>query len=195
MRLLRVASLLVVVCVLSACALLLGDTEAALALEDIAAGLGKSRLKQQTPEPSRIGMSYRIDGRHYKADLYQSPSVTRAGIVLVPGVVPTGKDDSRLVMLAKTLARLRFTVLMPDIEGLRRYQVRGRDVEAVVDAFRYMSFQPALAPQGRIGIAGFSYGAGPVLLAALQPDIQQQVRFILAMGGYYDLQMSELSHQ
>jgi pimeloyl-ACP methyl ester carboxylesterase len=51
-----------------------------------------------------------------------------------------------------------------------------------------MSLQPALAPKGRLGIAGFSYGVGPVLLAALQPDIQQQVHFILAMGGYHDLQ-------
>jgi pimeloyl-ACP methyl ester carboxylesterase len=183
----RVTLLFVVLCVLSACVSPLGNTEAELALEDIVAGLGKSRLKQQTPEPTRLGMSYRIDGRRYKADLYQSPSVSRAGIVLVPGVVPAGKDDSRLVMLAKTLTRLRFTVLVPDIEGLRRYQVSGRDVEAVADAFRYMSFQPELAPQGRIGIAGFSYGAGPVLLAALQPDIQQQVRFVLTMGGYHDL--------
>lgn len=187
MHILKVASLLVAVCVLSACASPLGDTEAELALEDIAAGLGQSRLKQQTLAPSRMSLSYRIEDRHYKADLYRSPSVSRAGIVLVPGVVPAGKDDLRLVVLAKTLARLHFAVLVPDIEGLRRYQVRGRDVEAVADAFRYISSQPGLAPQGRVGIAGFSYGAGPVLLAALQPDIQQQVRFIVAMGGYHDL--------
>jgi pimeloyl-ACP methyl ester carboxylesterase len=187
MYVLRLAPLLVAVCFLSACALPLGDTEAEFALEDIAAGLGQSRLKQQTPEPARVGVSYQIEGRHYRADLYQSPSFSHAGIVLVPGVVPAGKDDLRLVVLAKTLARLRFAVLVPDIEGLRRYQVRGRDVEAVADAFRYMSAQSALVPQGRLGIAGFSYGAGPVLLAALQPDIKQQVSFILAMGGYHDL--------
>jgi pimeloyl-ACP methyl ester carboxylesterase len=184
---LRAVSLLVAACVLSACASPLGDTEAELALEDIAAGFAQSRLKQQTPEPARISLSYRIEDRHYKADLYQSPAVSRAGIVLVPGVVPAGKDDLRLVVLANTLARLRFAVLVPDIEGLRRYKVRGRDVEAVADAFRYMTSQPALAPRGRVGFAGFSYGAGPVLLAALETDIQQQVRFILAMGGYHDL--------
>ncbi len=182
-----VASLLVTVCFLSACASPLGDTEAELALEDIAAGQGQSRLKQQTPEPTHIGVSYQIKGRHYRADLYRSPSLSRAGIVLVPGVVPAGKDDLRLVLLAKTLARLRFTVLVPDIEGLRRYQVGHRDVEAVADAFRYLSARPALVPQGRVGIAGFSYGAGPVLLASLQPDILQQVSFILTMGGYHDL--------
>lgn len=187
MYLLRVASLLVVVFVLSACASPLGDTEADLALENIAAGLSHSRLKEQTPEPAISEVTYHIEGRHYKADLYHSPSFSRAGIVLVPGVVPAGKDDSRLVVLAKTLARLHFAVLVPDIEGLRRYQVRGRDVEAVADAFRYMTHQPALAPKSRIGIAGFSYGAGPVLLAALQPDIQKQVRFIVTMGGYHDL--------
>ncbi len=187
MHLIRAASLIAVVCLLSACVSPLGDTEAALALEDIAAGPKQSRLKQQTPEPARTSVSYRIEGRGYQADLYQLPSISRAGIVLVPGVVPAGKDDLRLVALARTLARLRFAVLVPDIEGLRHYQVRGRDVEAVADAFRYMSSQPELAPQGRTGIAGFSYSAGPVLLAALQSDIQQQVRFILTMGGYHDL--------
>ena len=39
-----------------------------------------------------------------------------------------------------------------------------------------------------VGIAGFSYGAGPVLLAALQPDIRDRVDFVLAVGGYYSLE-------
>lgn len=162
------AMLLLVLFVLSACTPL-GSTEPELALEDIAAGTGQSRLKQQTGEPSLQSLSYRIDDRHYNADLYLSPQAPRAGIVLVPGVVEAGKDDLRLVALATTLARLRFAVLVPDIEGLRWFQVRGQDVQAVADAFRYLSSRSTLAPQGRAGIAGFSYGAGPVVLAALQP--------------------------
>lgn len=187
MRQVGVTALLLIILALSACTLQLGNTEPELALQDIAAGLGDSRLKQRTPQPRRQAISYEINTRRYKADLYLSRSASRAGIVLVPGVVPAGKDDRRLVALATTLARLHFAVLVPDIEGLRHYQVRSGDVQAVADAFRYLSSRPALLPQGRIGIAGFSYGAGPVLLAALQPDIREQVRFVLTMGGYYDL--------
>jgi len=165
----------------------LGDTEAALALEDIAAGDNDSRLKAETPQPSRRAITFDIDDHRYAADLYLSPSGARAGIVLVPGVVPAGKDDPRLVALAYTLARLRFAVLVPDMPGLRDYKVRASDVREVADAFRYLSADPELAPSGRAGIAGFSYGAGPVIIAAVQPDIRDRVRFVVAVGGYHDL--------
>ncbi|NNJ94852.1 MAG: hypothetical protein HKP57_08935, partial [Halobacteria archaeon] len=32
------------------------------------------------------------------------------------------------------------------------------------------------------------YGAGPVLLAALQPDIRDKVSFVLTVGGYYSME-------
>jgi len=163
------------------------EREAALALQDIAAGTGPSILKVQTPAPGRSTIRYQVDGRHYSGDLYLSPQAPLAGLVLVPGVVPDGKDDARLVALANTLARLRFAVLVPDMQGLRRYRVRGSDVGEVADAFRYLLSRPELVPGGRAGIAGFSYGAGPVLLAGLQADIRERVRFILALGGYHDL--------
>jgi pimeloyl-ACP methyl ester carboxylesterase len=178
---------LILLLALVACTPRLGDTEAALALEDIAAGSGYSRLKAQTPAPQRRTLEYSIEGRRYTADLYQSPAGTRAGIVLVPGVVPAGKDDGRLVALANTLARLNLAVLVPDLQGLRRYRVRQGDVREVADAFRYLRSRPEWVPQGHAGIAGFSYGAGPVLLAALEPGIREQVRFIMTLGGYYDL--------
>ena len=166
----------------------LGDTDAALALADIVAGPGHSRLKERTPLPSRRGIAYEIDGRHYTGDVYLSPEGVRAGIVLVPGVVPAGKDDRRLVALAYTLARLQFAVLTPDLAGLRDYRVRKSNVREVADAFRYLVSRPDWAPQGHAGVAGFSYGAGPVLLATLQPGVREQVQFVVTLGGYYDLQ-------
>lgn len=165
----------------------LGDSDAALALEDIMAAGRHSRLKAATPTPLRRAVHYDIEGRGYDGDLYLPGEAVRAGIVLVPGVVAAGKDDARLVALATTLARLQFAVLVPDLRGLRQYQVRAGNVREVADAFRYLVSLPGLVPQGRAGVAGFSYGAGPVLLAALQPDIHEQVRFVLTLGGYYDL--------
>jgi len=183
----RACLLLLLATVLTACAPPLGDSEAGLALEDIAAGYGHSRLKEQTPAPVRQTVRYRIEGRRYTGDLYLVPDAPRAGIVLVPGVVPAGKDDPRLVALAHTLARLRFAVLVPDLPGLRELKVRSSDVREVADAFAYLLSREDLVPDGRAGIAGFSYGAGPVLLAGLEPDIRERVSFILALGGYHDL--------
>lgn len=165
-----------------------GESEAGLALEDLAPGLGTSRLEAQTPRPTRQSVEFMTAGNKRMADLYQSPQGARAGIVLVPGVVARGKNDSRLVAMAYTLARLRFAVLVPDMPGVRHYQVRARDVRNVADAFAWLVSRPELAPQGHAGIAGFSYGAGPVLIAAIEPDIREQVRFVMAVGGYYSLQ-------
>jgi fermentation-respiration switch protein FrsA (DUF1100 family) len=189
LRYLRLPVLLVLFAVHIGCAPpQLGDTDAALALEDIMAGSGHSRLKARTPLPSRQSIGYEIDGRQYMGDVYLSPEGAKAGIVLVPGVVPAGKDDRRLVALAYTLARLQFAVLIPDLAGLRQYQVRRSNVREVADAFRYLISRPDWTPKGRAGMAGFSYGAGPVLLATLQPEVREQLRFIVILGGYYNLQ-------
>ena len=164
-----------------------GDSEAGLALEDLASGLATSRLAVQTPRPTRETISFMTGGEAHAADLYQSPQGARAGIVLVPGVAARGRRDTRVVAIANTLARLDFTVLVPDMPGVRRYRMRTSDVREVADTFEWLASRPALAPPGHIGIAGFSYGVGPVLLAALQPDIRERVRFVLAVGGYYSL--------
>ena len=76
---------------------------------------------------------------------------------------------------------------MPDLRGPRNYRVRAHDVREVADAFRHLNSRRDLVPQGRVGIAGFSYGAGPVLLAALEPDIRDEVDFVVTLGGYYNL--------
>jgi len=187
-RLQRLYSLLLaLLAALPGCAPRLGDSDAALALEDIMAAGRDSRLKARTPAPSRSPVDYDVDGRRYSGDLYLPGAPVRAGIVLVPGVVAAGKDDARLVALATTLARLQFAVLVPDLRGLRQYRVRAVNVREVADAFRYLVSRSELVPAGRAGVAGFSYGAGPVLLAALQPDIRAQVRFVMTLGGYYNL--------
>ncbi|MDP2267222.1 MAG: CocE/NonD family hydrolase [Thiobacillus sp.] len=109
------------------------------------------------------------------------------GGVVVPGAVPQGKDDPRLVAFATTLARAGFAVLTPDIAGYREMRIRPSDAQDIADAFAYLVGRPELAPDGRAGMFAFSYSVGPALLAALQDDIREQVRFIVGVGGYYDL--------
>jgi dienelactone hydrolase len=184
----RVFKVVVFIASLSACTSIeLGDSDAALFLEDIIAGDRPSRLKAQTPPPSRQVIDYSIDGRSHIADLYLSPQGARAGIVLIPGVVRYGKDDARLVAVATSLARLRFAVLVPEVSGLRQLHTRASDVRVLADAFRYLVSQPELAPQGRAGFAGFSYGVAVVLLASLEPDIRDKVHYLMGFGGYHDM--------
>jgi fermentation-respiration switch protein FrsA (DUF1100 family) len=158
-------------------------------LGDMAASGGPSRLQAITPRPSRAAIAYRIDDRDYVGDFYRPGDKPHAALVLVPGAVPEGKDDPRLVAFAHTLARARFTVLVPEISNLRDLRIRPTDVTHVADAVRYLiEARQAGHVTGPIGIAAISYATGPAILAAMQPQVREDVRFLVAVGGYYDIE-------
>lgn len=177
----------VALCVLSGCAPV-RHYDAALVLADVAVGDAPSRLKAKTAPPTRTAMRYSVLGRDHAGDLYlPGEGHPLAGIVLVPGAVPMGKDDPRLVAFATTLARARFAVLAPELPGFRQLRIHPADARIVADAFAYLAGRADLAPAGRAGLAAFSYGVGPALLAALEGDVRERVRFVVGVGGYHDL--------
>jgi len=106
---------------------------------------------------------------------------------LVPGVVKNAKDDPRLVAFATTLARARFAVVVPELAGFRALQVHASDAAEIGAAFSFLAGRRDLAPAGRAGIIALSYAVGISVLAAMDERIRDQVRFILGVGGYYDI--------
>ena len=174
------------VLILGGCSLQRGYL-AVLVLADIAAGDQPSRLKTTTAPPERSAISFIVNGRQYRADLYRPREEALAGLLLIPGAAEEGKDDPRLVSLAMTLARVRFAVLAPELTGLRELQVGPGNIPEVRDVFAWLVSRPELSPQGRAGMTAFSFGAGPAILAALEPAIHGRVQFILTVGGYHDL--------
>jgi hypothetical protein len=154
----------------------------------VTAGDSESRLERSTTAPSRQPVHYTIEGRSGSADLYlPGEGMPQGAIVLVPGAVPEGKDDERLVKFAEGLARLRFAVLTPDLSDYRELEIRTRQVTEVADAFRYLVSRQELSHSGRTGIGAFSFGVGPAILATLEEGLRERVRFIFAVGAYYDL--------
>jgi pimeloyl-ACP methyl ester carboxylesterase len=161
---------------------------AALVLEDIGAGHAPSSWKGATTTPERHTVTYTVDTRQRRSDLYlPADGPPQAGIVMVAGVVPLGNRDPRLIAFAETLARARFAVLAPEMPGFRALQVSPQDPRIVADAVAHLADRPDLAPEGRLGIAAFSFSVGLALLAALEEDVRNRVQFVLGIGGYYDL--------
>lgn len=154
-------------------------------LSDIGAGADPSHLKRSTPEPRREPIAYSVVNCQRTGDLYEPGERAAASIVVVPGVTRDGKDDPRLVAFATTLARARFRILVPEISSLRALKVSPADVQDVADAVRHFAGGEHIA---NIGIVAFSYAVGPAILAALEPDVHDRIRFIVAVGGYYDLE-------
>ncbi len=107
------------------------------------------------------------------------------GIVLLLGANPAEPDDPRVVRLTEGLARLGFAVLLPLSEDLDDDRVLPSEVPRLVGAFEVLGAQPRLEGRG-IGFAGLSAGGSLVLVAAAQPPIAESVRFVVAIGPYYD---------
>jgi len=91
------------------------------------------------------------------------------------------------VWLADLLARSGFTVLTPDFLGFKSLTLRTFDVEELVSSIQYLAGRHGDVSGGRVGLIGFSYGAGPTLIAAADGRVRDLVRFVVSFGGYYDL--------
>ncbi len=139
------------------------------------------------PEPTRRQVRYCTAAGMRTGDLY-IPDRVDAGLVVVPGVARAGKDDPRLVAFARSLARARFVVLVPDIANLRELKVSPEDTREVAEGVRHLAGQIPNEAEARVGLVAISYAVGPAILAAREEDTRARVRFVLAIGGYYDIQ-------
>jgi fermentation-respiration switch protein FrsA (DUF1100 family) len=128
-----------------------------------------------------------VDGRAVAADLYSVPGRTKAAaIVLTHGIIAEGKDDPRLVRFARLLARAGFVVLVPELRGMKSLRILWSDVNDITASFRHLESLTGEVDGAKIGLMGFSYGAGPTLIAAADPSIRDRVKFVACFGGYYD---------
>jgi len=78
-------------------------------------------------------------------------------------------------------------VLVPDFSGFKSLRLRVTDIGEMIDAVIYLRSLHARVLPDRIGMIGFSYGAGPMLIAAADPRIDRSLKFVVSFGGYYDL--------
>ncbi len=129
-------------------------------------------------------MTVPVSGGAIAADLYRPAEGARAGIILVPGLAPAGKDDRRLIDFANTIARAGFEVLVPDLARMRALQVSAADAPLLADAVSWMAQRDPARP---LGIAAISFAAGPAVLSLAEPRARGHVDFVLTVGGYYDL--------
>ena len=158
--------------------------EAIRVLRDAEAGDRPSSLKEVTPSPVRQAIAFTVDSVAYAADLYRPGEPSRAGIVLVPGLTPQGRDDARLIAFATTLARARFEVIVPDLSRMRSLQVTAQDAVPIAGAIRWIDARGSGRP---VGVAAVSFAVGPAVIALFEPTAQGHADFVLAIGGYYDL--------
>lgn len=164
----------------------------ALFLSDLFDGDGvhapeRGKLAWLTSAPSVRRVD--VPGRRGKipADLYlPAGDKKRAAILLTHGIIEEGKNDPRLVRFAYSLARAGFVVLVPDLQGMKSFRIRFADIDDVVDSFGHFAALEKIVDAKKMGLMGFSYAAGPTMIAAADPSIRDRVKFVVSFGGYYD---------
>lgn len=115
--------------------------------------------------------------------LYRPEGPSCGGLVLVHGLSRYGQAHPFFQGMGRALARAGFVVLAPDFPSLRAFRLTESDVALAVEAVRRLERET----RGRLGILGFSFGAGPALLAAAEPALRGRVALVGSFGGYWDL--------
>ena len=133
----------------------------------------------ETQVPSRHGA--------LRARLYVPDHVRRA-MVLVAGVNALGIDEPRLYSLAHELANVGYAVLTPELPDLQRYDITPRTTDMIEDSAVWLSAQPRLARDGRVGMVGISFAGGLSVVAAGRPALRDRAAFVFSFGGHANFQ-------
>ncbi|HLE82614.1 MAG TPA: hypothetical protein VJA25_15295, partial [Dehalococcoidia bacterium] len=155
-----------------------------LLIPEILPGAPFRPLPAFTGEPLQEAVQYPYSGGRAQGTLFRPAGNQRYGaVILFLGINPD-MENQTLLRLATGLAREGIVVLLPWPVQLTQGRISYEEVEAIVGAFRFLQDQPYVNPQ-RIGLVGFSVGSSLALIAAADPAISQDLRFVNAFGGYY----------
>jgi dienelactone hydrolase len=147
-----------------------------------------SWLQRATPAPRARSTTLEARGMRFVADVYEPAGGRyREPLLLVPGMVPEGKDEPHVQPFARALARAGFLVVVPSLPSFQNLVVQPANVQELAAAVAATTRRRDLAPRGRMGVFGVSFAGGIALLAALDPAVAPRISFLVTMGAYADL--------
>ncbi|MEA2651383.1 MAG: hypothetical protein QOI85_1104 [Chloroflexota bacterium] len=153
---------------------------------------GPEPLNLFSEAPQRSSLPYRAAEPGADPDLAELwlPSWASArrpagAMLLVFGVNNLGRNHPSIERVADGLARTGVAVLVPDSRTLLEGRLEVGEIDGVVRAFQLLAARPEVDPT-RVGIVGFSVGGSLALLAAGDPRISTQVRWVNAFGAFAD---------
>ncbi len=153
---------------------------------------GPKPLEWFSDPPQRGSRPYRSAGSDAEPDVaevwlpaWASADRPAGGMLLVFGVNNLGRNHPAIVRVADGLARTGVAVVVPDSRTLLEGRLEIGEIDGVVRAFQLLAARPEV-DRDRLGIVGFSVGGSLALLAARDPRIADQVRWVNAFGAYAD---------
>ncbi|HEX5040600.1 MAG TPA: hypothetical protein VFW95_10730 [Candidatus Limnocylindria bacterium] len=155
-------------------------------------GSGPMPLTLFSEAPVRSAVAYRPGPDGGEPDLaelwlpaWASRNRPAGAVLLVLGVNNVGRNHPVVERVADGLARTGLAVLVPDSRTLLEARLDVGEIDGVVRAYQLLASRPEV-DAGRVGIAGFSVGGSLSLLAARDPRIAGDVRWVNAFGAFAD---------
>jgi pimeloyl-ACP methyl ester carboxylesterase len=171
----------------------LGIGGAALALAGVVAALlppVQARFKAVAVLADALGASFprpfaadvtraEVNLSGVEGDLYD-PGIRAPAVILIPGAAERGRDDPRVIRLARAIARAERVVFVPEL-ALYEQRLEEADIEAIVAAARNLG-----RDYGSAALLGISYGGSLGLLAAANEGLDG-LELVATFGAYFDL--------
>lgn len=155
-----------------------------LMLPEVLPQAGTKPLASLTATPVAESVRYVYVGGHTTGTIYRPPDQGKHGaIILFLGINPD-LQDATLQRLAEALARQGTVTLIAHPVELGQGQISFQEVENLIGAFRFLRAQP-FVDEKKMGFGGFCVGSSIALIAAGDPRISYQVKFVNFFGGYY----------
>ena len=146
-------------------------------------------LEWLTEPPRHETVAYMGADAAQRADLWTPPGSSarhRVGaVLLVFGVNHKGRSHPAVQRVAAAIARTGVAVMVPDSALLRTGRLDRGEIDGVVRAFEFLAGRQEV-DAARVGMFGFSAGGSLALLAASDPRIASDVRYVNAFGAFAD---------
>jgi hypothetical protein len=138
-----------------------------------------------TPTPAQGHRTYAYAGGAVEAQLFEPAGGGRHGaIILLLGAGDLPRSDLAS-HFAQTLARSGVVTLVPETSGMLQERLTFDEVDAVAQSVAQLRQLPSV-DQSRIGVVGLSASGGLGIVAAGQPVLRDQIRFVNSFGSFDD---------
>lgn len=125
------------------------------------------------------------DGGRLQARRYSPEGVRRPpGLVVVHGVHHLGMDEPRLKAFARAIASTGIEVLTPEMPELYHYRIRASTLQNIADSAARLA---GVLDREQVGVMGISFAGGLALVAANDPELDDAIGLIFALGAHHDL--------
>ena len=118
-------------------------------------------------------------------DLYLPDGEGPYGAILIYLGIASPAEDPYAQALVRGLAQQGIVVLIHQSRRMEAGIIDPAEIEGIVQAVIHLRELPEVDRE-RIGILGFSVGAGLALCATADPRIRDDVAFVHSFGGYFD---------